>query len=108
MDNKTLGKWAYILGALLAIVAAFVDLGEGIVTPVLILLGVVAGLLSITDDKFAHKVILYLGLAATAGTVSAFVAVGGFITTVVEAYVGFLGPVVLAASLKAGYSMYRN
>ncbi|MDH3942786.1 MAG: hypothetical protein OEV06_01655 [Anaerolineae bacterium] len=110
MDNKLIGRWAHIMGAIIAIIVGLEECLQSVqfLTWVVILLGVVAGLFSVTDESFTRKVILYLGLVATQDALLNLVGIGEILTAVISAYVIFLGPVVLTASLKAGYKMYRG
>ncbi|MBN2502626.1 MAG: hypothetical protein JXB38_17735 [Anaerolineales bacterium] len=97
MNTKLIGTWAFFIGMVLALVTAFVNLG-GWVTQVLIVLGILAGFFhqKIKDEIVALGVI-YLALAAVSGSMQELVAVGPYISAIVAAWVGFLGPVVLTA-----------
>jgi len=105
MDTKTIAKWSYVAGALLSIIAAFAGYGPQWLTSLLILLGALAGLFGDSDNA-KKTVIMYLGLYFTFESLAGFIAVGGFLTTLLGAYVGFLGPVVLFTVLVNGYKAY--
>ena len=99
MDTKMIGTWSFFIGMVLALATVFVNLGEWI-SQVLIILGILAGV-------FHHKIkdelvplgIIYLALAAAAGSMGDLIALGPFISDIAGAWVGFLGPVVLIAFL---------
>lgn len=105
MDTGTIGKWSYIIGMLLAVVGAFVALGDT-VGQVLIVLGIAAGLWHVGDDV-ANLGLTYLGLAAVAGSIGGLAVVGGYVTDIATAWVGFLGPVVLTAFLAWGVKKFK-
>ena len=67
MDNKAIGKWALILGALIAIVVAFLEPGNSVmeyVPIVLLVLGALVGLL-IVEEKNAIKLMIAILLFAS-------------------------------------------
>jgi hypothetical protein len=101
MKNK-IGLWAFFIGMVLALITAFVDLG-GWVTQVLIVLGMVAGALhqKIRDELLTLGVI-YLALSVATDSVRDLIGFGAIISSVVAAWVRFLGPVVLTAFMMWG------
>ena len=99
MDTKTLGKWLYIIGMIVAVIAAVfsLDVGEWF-TWVLLAVAVFAGIFYADPGDAANIGLRYLALAAVAGALNEFVdPVGPFITDVFTAVVWFLGPYVLTA-----------
>lgn len=106
MDAKSLGKtigvWSFFIGMILALVTAFINLGDW-VTQVLIILGILAGVLhQKLRDEFVTLGIVYLALSVAVDSVSGLVLLGSLISNIVSAWVGFLGPVVLTASMMWG------
>jgi hypothetical protein len=99
MDIKMIGIWSFFIGLVLSLVTVFVNVGEWI-SQVLIILGILAGF-------FHHKIkeelvtlgIIYLALAAVAGSMGDLIALGPFISDIAAVWVGFVGPVVLTAFL---------
>ena len=102
MNTKMIGTWAFFIGMVLALVTAFVNLG-GWVTQVLIVLGILVGFFhqKIKDEIVALGVI-YLALTAVSSSMNELIAVGPYISAIVAAWVGFLGPVVLTALMVWG------
>lgn len=96
MKPKTIGMWAFFAGMVLALVNVFVDLG-GWVTQVLLILGIVAGALHFFREDLLTLGMAYLVLGAAAESLNELFAVGGIITEIVTAWVGYLGPVALTA-----------
>jgi len=95
MDTKTIGKWLYLGGMLVAIIVALFEFSADWLTMVLMAVGVLAGIFYSTADNVSDHAIRYLGLVAVAAALDGFVGVGEYITTIMEATIGFLGPVLL-------------
>lgn len=108
MDTGTIGKWSYLIGMLLALVGAFAaDLaGQDWWVQLLLVLGILAGLFHVGDDV-ANLGLTYLGLAAVAGSMGGLIAVGEYVSDIANAWVGFLGPVVLTAFLAWGVKKFK-
>ena len=97
MDTKTIGKWLYWIGLAVAIIAALVGFSNQWLSLVLMIVGVLVGLFVPPTGSLKEAVIRYLGLTLVAGALNSFIAIGPFITAIVEAVVAFLGPVLLTA-----------
>lgn len=92
---KMLFKWLFLVGLLVAIIAALVNLSSPWLTSLLILVAVLAGIFFFDSDDVVNQGIRYLVLAAVAATLDKFVGVGPFLTTIFTAAVAFIGPAVL-------------
>lgn len=97
MDTKTLGKWLYMIGLVVAILAALFGFSNQWLTLVLMVVGILVGLWVTPTDSLKAAIIRYVGLTFVAGALDGFIAVGPYITAIVNAVVGFLGPVLLTA-----------
>lgn len=99
MEIKMIGIWSFFIGLVLAVVSVFVNLGEWI-SQVLIIFGILTGFFHHKlKDELVSLGIIYLALAAAAGSMGDLIALGPFISDIAAAWVGFLGPVVLIAFL---------
>jgi len=96
--TKQIGLWAFLIGLVLAIATVFIGFGEW-VTQVLLLLGILTGAFHDLRKDLARLGIFYLALSATSGALQNLAAIGPILTEIVEAWVTFLGPVVLTALL---------
>jgi hypothetical protein len=85
----------------LALAAAFFDLGAW-AAQVLIVLGILTGVFHFGKDDLIPLGVIYLALAAAANAMDELVLIGPYITDIVSAWVGFLGPVVLMALMLWG------
>ena len=98
MDMKTIGKWCYLIGLLVAIVTAFFA-APGWLGLILIVLAVVTGLFLGDTNELTNYGVRYLTLAAVAAAFNAFPVVGPYVTAIANAMVGFFGPIVLTVLL---------
>lgn len=99
MDVKTFGKWAYLVGLVLAIVTALVGYSASWLVIVLLVLAVVAGLFYMDTKELTNYGIRYLVLFAVAAAFDAFPVVGPYVTTLANAMVAFFGPIILTVLL---------
>ncbi|MBL7164026.1 MAG: hypothetical protein ISS57_15625 [Anaerolineales bacterium] len=97
MDMKSLGKWFYLVGIVVAMLASLLVFSANWLTWVLMLLGVLAGIFYADTDDVVNRGIRYLALAAVAGSLGGFIFVGPYITGLVTGAVTFLGPVLLTS-----------
>ncbi len=103
MDTKTIGLWSFFIGMVLALATVFVNLGEW-VTQVLIVLGILTGVFHFAKDDLVPLGVIYLALVAASGSMDELIAIGPYISGIVAAWVGFLGPVVLITLMLWGGS----
>lgn len=99
MDTKTILKWLYIGGALVAALAGAFRFSNDILTQVLIIIGVVVGLFYFDSADLMNFGIRYLVIAAVAASLNALIFIGPYLTGFFTGFVGFLGPVVLAMAV---------
>jgi hypothetical protein len=92
---KTLGKWLFLIGLLVAVVAALFGYAAAWLTWILIIVGILAGVFYFDPDDVVHVGIRYLVLFATASALDKLTLVGPYLTGIFNAAVAFLGPVVL-------------
>lgn len=92
---KTLFKWLFLIGLLVAIVAALVNFSAIWLTSLLILVAVLAGIFFFNPDDVVNQGIRYLVLVAVAAMLDKFIGVGPYLTAIFTAAVAFIGPAVL-------------
>jgi len=103
MDMKNIGKWSYLGGLGIAIVAALAGFSASWLGPLVIVLAVLAGLFFMDTEEVTHASIRYLALAILTAALDSFPAIGPFITTIAEAMLGFFGPLTLTVLLVFNY-----
>ena len=99
MDMKTIGKWSYLVGLLVAIVAALFNFGPDWLGWILMVLAVLTGLFLGDTKELTNYGVRYLALVAVAAVFHTFPVVGPFVTTIADAMVGFFGPIILTVLL---------
>ena len=92
---KNIGKWLYLIGLAVAILASLFGFSADWLTWILMLVGVLAGIFAADTDDLTNFAIRYLALFAVASALDGFIFVGPYITAIFTAVVGFLGPVLL-------------
>jgi hypothetical protein len=102
---KNIGKWLYLIGLLVAILSALFFQND-ILALVLMIVAILAGVFHGDPDDFENIGLRYLILYAVAGSLSDFIAIGGYLTTIFGAAVWFLGPYVLTVLVVRFYKKY--
>lgn len=105
-DSAAFWKWLYVAGILVASVAGAVGFQNNILSIVLALIGILAGLFYFDSSDLMNFGLRYLIVTAAAGALSAFPAVGGYITGFFTAFAAFLGPVVLTMAIMFFWKKY--
>jgi hypothetical protein len=93
--TKTIGKWLYLIGLLVAVVAGMFSLQYSWLSLVLLVMGVLAAILFLDSDDVVNFGIRFLLLATVAGALNSLPAVGKYLTGAFSAVVAFLAPVAL-------------
>jgi len=92
---KTIGKWLFLIGLLVAVIVGLVGFTAAWLTWILVIVGILAGVMYFDPDDVAHMGIRYLVLVATAAVFSVLGQIGSYLTGIFTAAAAFLGPVVL-------------
>lgn len=103
MDMKTIGKWSYIVGLLLAIVTALIGYSAEWLALVILGLAVLAGLFFGDTEELVDYGVRYLTLVLVAATLDVIPFVGPYITTIAGAMLAFFGPAILTILLVFNY-----
>jgi hypothetical protein len=93
--SKTIGKWLYLIGLLIAIVAGLFSLSFTWLSLILLIMGILAAIMFLDSNDVVNFGIRFLVLAAVAGALNSVPAVGSYITGIFTAVVAFLAPVAL-------------
>lgn len=99
MDTKMIGKWVFVAGFVLAVVAAFVPSLTWL-TLVLVLLGVLGGWFRVSKESETGFFVLTLALAAFQGAYAAVPFVGGYLTAIFGAFMPFMAAVALTVIVR--------
>ena len=104
MDSR-LGRWAFIVGVLIAIIAGLVPAWQTpTITWVLVILGLIVGLLNITAKETVEFLVATIALMLI-GSAGAIPALGTIILSILANIVAFVAPAALIVALKAIYEL---
>jgi len=117
MDNTQVGTWAFLLGAILALVAGIfggvLAAYEGYILLLLVVLGLVVGFLNIKDreiDKFllASVALILVGSANLTAANTVVPLLGTTLQAIVTNLARFVAPATLLVSLQAIYNLAKD
>ncbi len=94
---KSIGKWLYLLGILVAGIVGLLGFSATWLTIILVLVGILVAIIFVDSDDIVNIGIRYLVLAAVHGVLDAIPAVGPYLTGFFGGVLAFMGPVVLTA-----------
>lgn len=109
MDSKTIGKYAFWAGLILAVVVALVpeeNMSEWAVW-VMIILGLVGGYLRVSEKSETHFFVMTMALALFSNSLGDLPTIGDFITDILAGVVTFLGAAVIAVAVRNVISWFR-
>ncbi len=92
---KTIGKWLYLIGLLIAAIAGLFSKSYSWLSLILVLMGILAAIFFLDSDDVVNFGIRFLVLATVAGALNSIPAVGPALTGMFTAVVAFLAPVAL-------------
>lgn len=93
--TKIIGKWIYLIGMLIAVVASLFSLSFPWLSLVLVIMGILAAILFLESDDVVNFGIRFIVLAAVAGVLDSLPIIGSYLTSIFTAVVTYLAPVVL-------------
>lgn len=99
-----IGKWAFIIGVLLAILAGFLTIPN--LALILLVLGLIVGFLNITKEEVndylvAVITLLAIGVAGLSAVSALNLTVAGWLESMMANFIAFVGASGLVVALKA-------
>lgn len=104
--SKTVGKWLYFIGLLIAVIAGLFSLSYSWLSLILVLMGILAAILFLDSEDVVNFAIRFLLLFAVSSALDAVPAVGKYITGMFTSVVAFLAPVALTLLVVHFYKKY--
>jgi hypothetical protein len=104
---RHVGKWAFILGLVIAVLAG-IGLEETWFTWVLAVLGLVVGFLNVTSGETQGFLLAAIALMLTANAVQEIPYVGDQVTLILGNVVAFMAAAVLVVALRALFDTARD
>lgn len=110
--SAQMGAWAFVLGLVIAIIAGFVAPNSGPAALVLGVLGIIVGLLNISEREASTFLISSIAFVVAfnglAGVLSVIPGIGGFLPSVLNYLVIFVAPGAAVVAIKALFSVARQ
>lgn len=94
---KAYGKWFYLIGLLIAVLAALFSFSATWLALIVLLLAILAGIFFVEGDDLVHFGIRFLVLVAVKDAFGAIPTVGSYLSTIFGAAAAFIAPVLLTA-----------
>ncbi len=107
MNTATVGKWAFIAGVVLAVLAGLILQASWTLT-VLAILGLIVGFLNVSGEETRGFLIAAIALILSATAVQSLPLVGGLLTQILSNLVAFLAAAVLVVALRSLFSTVRE
>ena len=106
--SSTIGSWAFLIGVILAVILGALGVVEGTWTAVLVVLGLIVGILNITDEEVRPFL--------TAGTVLVLVSFLGrdvlgsvaLLGNILNAVMALFVPATVIVALKSVFSLAKK
>ena len=112
LKSKFIGKWAFLIGLLIAVIASFLGGYAATVAIVLFVLGLLVGFLNITE-KDSHKfllatIALLMGGVASISALSVLGIVSSYLNSILGNFIAFVSAAALVVALKAVFETGKN
>ena len=112
MKLEEIGSYAFIAGVIIAIVASFVSLNSTLVTEALVVLGIIVGLINVTDKEtqpFLVATVSLVLVSSLAGTgLKEVPVIGTQLQSVLFGVMTFVTPAVIVVALKQIYGIAKS
>lgn len=120
MKNMSqVGSWAFLLGLVIAVLSALVSLDIGVgnlITLLLVIIGIVVGLLNVTDKEVVPFLVATIAFMASVGGLGPLVlALGGasgfvgfFVAKLLSNVAVFVAPAAAIVAIKAIYDISKT
>jgi hypothetical protein len=106
MQLATVGKWAFIVGLVLAGVAGLLFQAAWVVW-VLAILGVIVGLLNVTQEETQGFLLAAIAFALSATALNTVPYVGGVVANILGYVAAFVAGAMIVVALKAMFETAR-
>ena len=106
MKLEMVGKWAFIIGLVLAVVVGYIFQAEWVVW-VLAILGVIVGLLNVTQAETQGFLLAAIALTVSATALNLIPIVGDTLSQILEYVAAFVAGAMIVVALKALFQTAR-
>jgi hypothetical protein len=103
-----IGKWIFIVGIVLAVLAALLFQQVSWIYWVLAILGLIVGILNVTDKETQTFLLAAIGLMLSATALRQLPFLGELLTRIVNYLIIFIAPAVLIVALKSLFDTAKD
>lgn len=104
MNKEAIGRWAFIVGLVISVIAGFFDLGVyGL--PALVVLGLIVGFLNVTGEEVQKFLLGTIALMLVGSALHT--TLGTFVGGILSAFVSFVAGAALIVALKEVYTITK-
>jgi hypothetical protein len=107
MNRQMVGKWAFIIGLVLAVVVGYILQAQWVVW-VLAVLGVIVGFLNVTREDTERFLLAAIALALSVTALSTVPVLGLSITNILGYVAAFVAGAMVVVALKALFQTARS
>ncbi len=113
-EGNKMGEWAFIIGVLVAIVVSLFNVSgsvAGWLVLLLVVLGLIVGLLNVTEKETTPFLIAAAALlitGTTGGSLAIIPVIGGYLQDIVQNIAVFVTPAAIVVALKAIQSLAKG
>ncbi len=100
MDRSEMARWAFIAGLVLAVIIALVTPLHSAFLWLMILLGLFAGYVFVTEDMEHHFILVAIGLVFFSQTLSELPSVGEPVTALLVSVSTYFGVMIVALAVR--------
>ena len=105
--KEMVGKWAFVIGLIISIVAGIVNIGaSGLAW--LVVLGIIVGFINVTSKEVTGFLIATIALMMVGSVGLNLPAVGSFVTSIVTAFTSFVAGAAFIVAIKEVFAITRN
>ena len=105
--KEMIGKWAFIIGLVVSVIAGIVSIGTTGLTW-LVVLGIVVGFLNVTNKEVTGFLIATIALMMVGSVGLSLPAIGSFVTSILSAFTAFVAGAALIVAVKEVFSITRD
>lgn len=112
MVNEPIGKWAFLIGLIIAVIAGFITAYATTFALVLFILGLIAGFLNISEKESTKFLIAAIALLTSGiASLSALSMLGvsiDYVTAILGNFVAFVSAAALVVAIKAVFETNKK
>ena len=107
MNLQTIGKWAFIIGLVIAVIAGLLFQPEGVIW-VLAILGVIVGLINVAAEETRGFLLASIALTISATALNTLPIIGTALSLVLPFVVAFVAGATIVVALKELFQTARS